>query len=638
MAIISVQNVSKYFGERLLFGGVSFELFPGDRAGLVGVNGCGKSTLLRMIQGTESCDEGQIARARGSTVGFMEQLTLKNDDTLLDSTLSEFSGLMRMEEELSRIADDIDHLPAERDRLIRRQDELTHEYQRLGGLTYRSRARSALMGLGFTDAELTRQVATMSGGERNKAQLARLLLREPDLLLLDEPTNYLDITALNYLEGFLSSYSGCYIVVSHDRYFLDKVTNRTLELTHCALRQDKGNYSRYLELKSTEQELLLRRYQRTTREIRRIEGIVEQQRRWGQEHNFVTAASKLKQIEKLRTTLVAPDRAEKGIGFSFHVNPMIGEEVLKTDKLKKSFNGRTLFSDVDIDIRRGERVFLMGANGCGKTTLLKLLSKREAADSGSFYLGAGVLPAYYDQTMTGLDGEETVLEHVRNVYPRMTDTELRTALGAFLFTGDAVFTRMCDASGGERARVQLMKLMMSGANFLMLDEPTNHLDIASREALENALAEHEGTLLVVTHDRYLVNKLADRVLFMDGGVISEYYGGYDEVAAELEKKSLAVKNEKPASDNSYKARRELRSAINQAQGRVKRLEESIEREEATLSALTREMATPEIATDYIKAAEYAERETEQRALIDGLYADWEKETAALAELTGQAEE
>ncbi|MBQ3108086.1 MAG: ABC-F family ATP-binding cassette domain-containing protein, partial [Clostridia bacterium] len=482
MALIAAHNLKKSFGTRTLFEDVTFELAPKEHAGLVGVNGCGKTTLFRILAGQESPDAGQVALNREAKISYMEQMELDLDRSLYGSALDAFAHLMEMELQLEEVNRKLTEGEGDLDALIRRQHSLQTRYEDGGGLTYRSRTRATLLGLGFTEAELEQPLSTMSGGQRSKAQLARVLLSGANLLLLDEPTNHLDIDSVNYLEDFLSSYPGAFIVISHDRYFLDKVTNRTLELENRRIESTNGNYSRHLELKASEREVALRHYQRTQREIRRIYGIVEQQRRWGQAHNFITAESKLKQAERLKATLVEPERDPESIRFHFTAREPGGNDVLMGENLKKSYGEKHLFHDVDLLIKKNERVFLLGPNGCGKTTLLRILTGREEPDAGTHRLGAKVQPAYYDQNISQMDPENTALQEVWDAYPRMRHTEVRNALATFLFKGDEVEKKIATLSGGEKARIQLLKMMLSGANLLLLDEPTNHLDIHSREA------------------------------------------------------------------------------------------------------------------------------------------------------------
>lgn len=641
MPVLAAHHIKKSFVERLLFEDISFEINEKDKVGLVGVNGCGKTTLFRILLGQEQPDEGTIYKNRGARVVSMTQSIENTDTSVYEATLAVFAPLMELETAMEEVNAALEHAPEkELDALVRRQHSLRERYEDGGGLTFRSRTRAALLGLGFTEAELQKPLSNMSGGERNKAQLARVLLSGANLLLLDEPTNHLDIDAIAWLEEYLRGYTGAFIVISHDRYFLDAVTNRTMEIKNTRFFLSEGNYTRHMELMADEQEMLRRKYLNTQKEIRRIESIVDQQRRWGQERNFITAASKQKQADRLRATLVAPERETEGIRFRFHADEVGGNDVLIAEGLSKAYEA-PVFRDVTLHVRKGERVFLLGPNGCGKTTLLRVLMRRERPDAGTFYFGAKVRPGYYEQHMTGLNDALSALEEVREAYPRMDDTAIRTALAAFLFRGDDVHKELGLLSGGERARVQLLKLMLSGANLLLLDEPTNHLDIASREALERALEEYDGTLLIVTHDRYLVDRLADRVLYLTEEGVEEYIGGYTEFLAERARRAMLHEahaqqpfQEEAAApkQNDYRAKKERQSALNRAAGEVRRAEERVASAEEELAALEAELALPDVASDYKKASELARTADEKRQALEGLYRKWEEAQAHLEEL------
>ncbi len=638
MPLLTVHNLKKSFVTRVLFENVSFEVESGDHIGFVGVNGCGKSTLFRILLGEEQADEGTVNIPGGTKIGSMNQNVSAEVCSLFDYVLQVFSELSAIEAETDRINSEIAAAGGDVDpKLIERQHALNEKYWADGGSTYRARTRSTLLGLGFTEDELSRSINSFSGGQRNKAQLAKLLLSDANLLLLDEPTNHLDISAIEWLENFLSAYRGSFIVISHDRYFLDKVTNRTMELKDRRLFISKGNYSRHLELRSTARELEMRQYLRTKKEIKRIEGIVEQQRRWGQERNFITAASKQKQADRLKATLVEPERDSASIHFHFEAKEVGGNDVLAAKKLAKSFDGKLVFRNVDMLIKKGEKVFLLGDNGCGKTTLLNILAGRMRPTEGSYYLGSHVEEAYYEQTMTSLDPEATVLREVWDrYYTTISHKDICNALAAFLFRGDEIEKQIKLLSGGEAARVQLLKLMLTKANLLLLDEPTNHLDIASREALEAALEGYNGTMLIVTHDRYLVNRLADRILHMTPNGLQEYIGGYDDyIAAVNESRAQADEQKRTQSRNAldYRERKQQQSILNRAKGEAARCEAAVSKAEAELDEINEELAKPYIASDYKKACALSEKAAEKRQQIDELYKKWEAAEERLAELT-----
>ena len=635
MPLLSVNGLKKSFVTRVLFDGLSFEIEKNDHIGFIGVNGCGKSTLFRILEGKEPYDEGVVSIPHDTVIGTMEQTVTEEDVPLYDYVLSVFEPLMNIERELDSVNARLESSEAD-EKLIARQHTLRERFEDGGGLTYRARTRSTLMGLGFTQEELEKRVSLFSGGQRNKAQLARVLLSNANLLLLDEPTNHLDIKAIEWLEDFLSGYRGAFIVISHDRYFLDRVTNGIFELKDLKLFKSKGNYSRHMELRSTARELERKRYLQTMKEIKRIEGMVEQQRRWGQEHNFVTAFHKQKAADRLRETLVEPERDSASIHFTFKAKEGGGNDAAVAKGLSKSFGNKLVFRNVDMLVKKGEKVFILGDNGCGKTTLLNILSGRMRPSGGVCYLGAHTEAAYYEQTMTGLDPENTVLQEVWDKYfNTISHKDIRNALGAFLFRGDEVEKKIGLLSGGEKARVQLLKLMLTRANLLLLDEPTNHLDIASREALENALDEYDGTVIVVTHDRYLVNRLADRILHMTADGMKEYIGGYDDYLEALKNDPQKERQEeKKISANAldYKEKKALKSELTKAQTAVSRAEKAIADAEQELENVNAELAKPYIASDYKKAGELSKSADELHARLDRLYKEWEEAEERLAEL------
>lgn len=640
MPLLAVSNIKKSFVERTLFEGISFEIDASDKVGLVGANGCGKTTLLNIISKRDVPDEGSVYISRDAVIGTMQQHTDDGENTLFESVLSVFDYLEQIERKLDEINAELERGEGSIDALIAKQHRLNEEYERQGGLTYKSRARAAALGLGFTEDDLSRPMSSFSGGQRNKVQLAKLLLSEANLLLLDEPTNHLDIESVEWLEDFLRSYRKAFIVISHDRYFLDKVTDKTIEIKDRTIYATNGNYSRHIEKRATDREIQMRQYLNTQKEIRRIYGIVEQQRRWGQERNFVTAASKLKQIERLKATLVEPERDLATVHFGFSAKEISGNDVLMGHGIRKSYGAKHVLNGIDLHVLKGERIFIVGANGCGKTTLLRILARTERPDAGYFNFGANVEAAYYDQTLSQLNDGNTVLNEAwDDHYLTMTQTQIRSTLAAFLFRGDDIEKKVGCLSGGEKARLQLLKLMLSKANLLLLDEPTNHLDIASREALERALENYGGTMIVVTHDRYLINRLADKVLYMDNGVVSEHIGGYDELMEDLERKKVETVVEADAHrprQNDYRAQKERQSAINRQKGEVRRSEERIAALEGEIAAMEKELAKPTVASDYKKAGELSAKIDSRRAELNGLYEAWDEAQRKLDEMEGKS--
>lgn len=626
MIVLSGNDISVSFGGETLFHDVNFRLEENGRAGLVGVNGCGKTTLMHVINGRQEAETGGISKAAGIKLGCMEQYVIRDDNiTLYDEVLEIFRPLIDAENELADIAVAID-TGDHSEQTLSRQMQLQERFEREGGLTYKSMTCSALVGLGFSEDDFNKPISVMRGGQKSKAQLAKLLLSGSNILLLDEPTNHLDITACEWLEKFLTEYKGAYIVISHDRYFLDKVTDTTFEMENRTLREYKGNYTRYLELKAEAREAQQRVYDRTVKEINRIEGIVEQQKRWGQEHNFITAASKQKQADRLKETLEKPEDLPEAIKFTFRAKEGGANDVLTAKGLSKSFDGTAVFTNAELDIKKNTTTFILGENGCGKTTLLKILTGEYQADSGEYKFGNNIQFGYYDQAQTDLDPSKTVIDEVWDRYPGMTQTQVRSALAQFLFKGDDVFKNVGKLSGGEKARVSLLKLMLSKANMLLLDEPTNHLDIHSREALENALASYGGTLLIVSHDRYLINKLADRIVWLGKTGTVNIDGNYDRY---IELKEAKAQSEQAVQvkaaegkKNDYKERKERESTLRKLSGALKRCEQAIDEIGLKTAELAQQMSQPEIATDYEKTSALAQEIEALKEKEEALTAEW----------------
>lgn len=638
MAILTVHSLSLSFGEVPVLQNVSFQLQKAQRVGLVGVNGSGKTSLFKTLTGEYAPDAGSITFGKDTVLGYMEQHVCRNQRiSAFEEVLSVFAPLLRMERELEDLSALLESASAgeELQALIQRQSDRQERFQEAGGLTFRSRVKSTLAGLGFAPEQMDQPVGVLSGGQKAKLQLAKMLLSGANLLLLDEPTNHLDIQAVEWLEGFLAAYPGAYIVISHDRYFLDKVTDLTLELEACRLTPYKGNYSRYLELRQEHRLAQQRVYESTQREIQRIEGIIEQQRRWNQERNYVTIASKQKQIDRLAATLEKPPEEPDAIRFQFHASRRSGDEVLTAQGLSLSFGGPKLFEGVDLEIRRGEKVFLIGPNGCGKTSLFKILLGQYAPDTGFVRLGAALDLGYYEQSQQSLHDEKTVMDEIWDEHPQMTQTQVRNALAVFLFTGEEVFKAVGALSGGERARVLLLKLMLSKANFLLLDEPTNHLDISSREALEEALLGYDGTLFIVSHDRYLINKLADKLYVLGPQGARLYRGNYDAYVEqrEQEAQSAPQEQEKPQAlgkgGAAYKERKARESQLRKKRTALKRLEEAIEENEAQAAQREAELQDPAVAADYERVTQLSEEIAQLHQEGERLLEEWTELSAEL---------
>ena len=634
MARLAAQRISKYFGERALFTDLSVEIGDGDKIGLVGDNGCGKTTLLRILMGEESVDGGEVVKYRDTVIGYMEQHTCREESrTLWDEVESVFAPVMAMERELAELNAAIESGEPTAQQL-ERQLRLREQFEAAGGLYYKSRVRATLLGLGFPESAFSTPVGVLSGGQRSKAAMGRLLLAQTNLLLLDEPTNHLDIPSVEWLEEYLRGYTGAVVVISHDRYFLDRVTTRTMELKNGRLYVTDGSYSVHKERREKDREIEEKHYKTAMQEIRRIEENITLLKQWNREKSIRAAESREKRVERLKQELVAPEEENKTIRFSFTAAQVSGNEVLTAGGLRMGFDGRELFRDASMQLFRGERVFLLGPNGCGKTTLLKIIADRLSPLAGFVRLGAKVTVGYYDQVQQGLDVKKTALQELWDAYPHKTETEIRSAMAAFLFRGDDVYKTIGVMSGGERARLLLLKLMLAGDNLLLLDEPTNHLDIASREALEDALADYDGTILAVSHDRYFINRMASRVVqFTSDGLLP---GGnnYDAYTAAREQAAAAKPKaeEKPPKENDYKRRKERESAIRRLQTAVRRAEERVGELEAEIGELNVQLDDPAVAADYARLTELTERLTECNRLLEETMTQWEQSQSRLDEL------
>lgn len=631
MPALSVRNLTMTFIERNLFTDVSFDVEERDKVGFIGANGVGKTTLFKILNGEISPVSGTVTFSKNVRPGYMEQHACNNPRAdVYHELLSVFDYLSDMETEISALAHQIDNKSGNLDELVERQTMLIEQFERAGGLTYKSRTRSALLGLGFSENDFTMPVGNLSGGQRSKLCLAKLLLSQSNMLLLDEPTNHLDIDAIAWLEGFLRDFKGAMIIISHDRYFLDNVTNKTIELEHNRAMVYKGSYSEFVKKKESVNESLKNKYEHDLKEIKRIEGIVEQQKRWGQAHNFITAASKQKEADRIKDQLVAPESELETLRMHFEPRCESGNDVLICKNLAKSFDDKQLFKNVDIHIRKGERVFIIGGNGCGKTTLFRILMGKTPMDSGEYDYGANVEIGYFDQMQQNLDLSKTALDEVWDTFPNMTQTEVRSALASFLFKGDEVFKPLSKMSGGERARVSLLKLMLKGSNFLLLDEPTNHLDASSREELEKTLLDYSGTMLIVSHDRYFINKIADRILLLTNNGVKEYLGNYDyyleRTTAEKQgvvlTESKKEKKEKP--QNDYFLQKQKQSEERKRQTKLKKAEAEIERLDEEIAKTQELLSSEEVAADYEKLMELSKLLEDLQKQQEEQYEIWEE--------------
>ncbi len=627
--LIKLDNISKYFGSRALFENISFEISEGEKIGFMGENGIGKTTLIKIMTEEIPHDDGIITKNNNLKIGYLSQQAPENKNTtVFEEVLSAYSKLIELERKIDDVTLDISLGDGDLSKLTELQHKLSAEYEKEGGFVYKSMARSTLIGLGFTEDDFTKNLSMLSGGEKTRVMLAKLLLSDCNLLLLDEPTNHLDIQSVEWLEDFLISYKGACLVISHDRYFLDKVTTKTFELFENKIYSFNGSYSVYQKKRSEMFDAIAKKYEMTLQEIERIESIIKQQRQWNRERNIKTAESKQKSIDRLSKTLVAPPSEHDKISFEFRADKTGGNDVVSVNEVSVSYDGKRLFDKLSFGIKRGERIFLLGANGCGKSSLFKAMLGL-IDHTGNVRLGSNISVGYYDQHQSDLSPDKTIFDEVYDAYPDKTITEIRNACAAFLFYGEDVFKKISTLSGGEKARVSLIKLMMSGSNFLMLDEPTNHLDISSKEALENSFAEYTGTMFIVSHDRYFINRLADKIFYMDSAGIKEYLGNYDYfISKKTETQAISIKSEK---NNSYKQEKEERARLRKLQNALSRTEQEIEETESEIAHFESLLSTPEIATDYTEAVKISGQLEDAKQLLSQLMDDWEKITVELEE-------
>lgn len=619
MSLINLHNVSKSFGERVLFENVNLNIEPNMKIGFIGENGVGKTTLFRVMQKTEDCD-GEITCSGALSIGVMEQMQPDSDrTTAFDYVCEVFERLISIEKELDFVRKKLENGAENTEELIKKQDKLNERFIADGGLVFRARVRSMLLGLGFSETEIALSLNSLSGGQKTRLSLARTLLSDANLYLLDEPTNHLDIPSVKFLEDFLRGCGKAFIVISHDRYFLDKTTNITVELENAHLTLYSGSYSEFVKKKKAAAEAQRKKYENTMAEIHRIEGIIAQQKQWNRERNIKTAEHKQKSIDRLKETLEAPPEHTDAIRFSFNSLRRSGNDVLTVNGISKSYGEKKLFENVSFDIKRGERVFVIGPNGCGKSTLYFML-KNQMHENEQIHCGTNVDCAFFDQSRNDIQSGKTVEQQLWDIYPRLDRTEIRNALAAFLFRGDDVLKRTEALSGGEKARLSLLEIMMTGANFLLLDEPTNHLDIRSKEALEEAISGFDGTVFIISHDRYLINKMADKLLVFENGGITTYRMSYDEYVerhapTEDTGKQTPKKEKKEKSD--YLLQKERQSTKRKLTTAVKRAEENVALCEARVTELRDEINAA--GSDFEKMARLGtlleEKEKEEAELM-----------------------
>lgn len=625
--ILSCRDICKEFPENMVLSHVSFHLEDREKAALVGINGAGKTTLLRIIAGEISADAGEVVFAKGKTFGYLPQNAgLSSNNTIYDELLSVREDLISLERRLKElelaIAEGADET------LMEQYSLLTHRFETDGGYLYKSTLTGVLKGLGFTEEEFSKPVSTLSGGQKTRVALGKLLLLSPDLIILDEPTNHLDMHSIVWLENYLLNYKGAVLVVSHDRYFLDKIAGSVIELEQSRATSFSGSYSDYAAKKEQLRSARLHAYMNQQKELRRQEEVIEKLRSFNREKSVKRAESREKQLNKVEI-LEKPAEIKSDMRLVLTPRLQSGNDVLTVEGLSKSFGSQILFENAAFSLKRGEHVAIIGDNGTGKTTLLKILNGLLPADSGTFRLGANVEIGYYDQEHHVLHPEKTLFEEISDEYPYLSNTEIRNVLAAFLFTGEEVFKQIKDLSGGEKGRVSLAKLMLGNANFLILDEPTNHLDIQSKEILEDALNSYEGTVLYVSHDRYFINRTASRILELSDSSFLNYLGNYDYY---LEKKVLpsptAPLPSRPepesASKLDWQQQKEEQARLRKKENDLKKCEEAISDLEARQNGLAEEMNRPEIAADAVKLQEIAKEQAGISKELEKLYEEWEK--------------
>ena len=654
--ILACQNISKSFGTDTIIQNVSFHVEDNEKTAIVGINGAGKSTLLKIIVGELAPDSGEVTVAKGKTIGYLAQYQDKDsNETIYNEVLHACDALIEKEEKLRKMEEDMQHVSAdELEKYMEQYNRFSHAFELEGGLTFRSEINGVLKGLGFSENDFGKKMSELSGGQKTRVALGRLLVTKPDIIMLDEPTNHLDMASIAWLENYLLNYKGAVIIVAHDRYFLDRIVTKVVEISRHTATVFSGNYTAYARQKEIQRESLLRQYYNQQREIKHQEEVISKLKSFNREKSIKRAESREKALDKI-------ERIEKPIDekTDMHITlePEItsGNDVLSVKGLSKSYEHK-LFSNIDFQIKRGEKVALIGNNGTGKTTILKIINGIVDADAGEIKLGSNVEIGYYDQEHQNLDPDKTLFDEIADAYPNLKATKIRNVLAAFLFTDDDVFKRIRDISGGERGRVSLAKLMLSNANFLILDEPTNHLDIVSKEILESAINSYTGTVLYVSHDRYFINKTASRILDLKNETILNYIGNYDYYLEKKEVQELAafgtatqdradnsaakgnvIVSDETGENNgteqisgggkqklSWEEMKKQQAAKRKLENELKRTEDEIAKREAKLEALNDELSKPEVASNSYELNKIHEEQMQEEAALEELYAKWEE--------------
>lgn len=634
--ILACQNICKAFGDNEVLKNASFHIEEREKAAIVGINGAGKSTLLKIIIGEMSADDGQTVINKGASIGYLAQhQEMQSGNTIFDELLTVKQDVLDLEARIRSMELSMKQVQgAELQELMDQYARLSHEFEQKNGYAWKSEITGVLKGLGFAEEDFSKHVDTLSGGQKTRVSLGKLLLSKPDIIMLDEPTNHLDMGSITWLETFLMNYQGAVLIVSHDRYFLNRVVTKVIEIDQGQVTTFMGNYSDYAQKKAMLREAQMQAYLNQQREIKHQEEVIAKLKSFNREKSIKRAESREKMLDKLEV-LDKPTEVKADMHIELEPRVVSGNDVLTVLGLSKAFPPQTLFTDLDFEIKRGERVALIGSNGTGKTTILKILNQVIPADAGEVHLGSRVQIGYYDQEHHVLHMEKTVFEELSDAYPTLTNTKIRNVLAAFLFTGDDVFKRIKDLSGGERGRVSLAKLMLSEANFLILDEPTNHLDIVSKEVLEDALNHYTGTVLFVSHDRYFINTVATRILDLENQGLTNYIGNYDYylekketmvnfTAAPSETVSVAETTADTDSKLDWKQQKEQQAQLRKKQNELKKVESRIEELENRDKEIDGELEKKEVFTNVAEVTKLSKEKDAIQTELEELYEKWEE--------------
>ena len=627
--VLACNNISKSFGIDEIIKNASFHIEEREKAAIVGINGAGKTTLLRIIMGEYQADSGEVIIAKDRTIGYLAQhQKLSGDNTIYDELLSVKKDIIELEQKIRRLELEMHSKEGvELEAVMEAYSKSTHQFELQNGYAYKSEVVGVLKGLGFDESDFEKKMNTLSGGQKTRVALGRLLLSKPDIIMLDEPTNHLDMNSIAWLENYLVNYDGSVIIVAHDRYFLDKVVTKVIEVERGIVSVFSGNYSDYAAKKKQLMDAKLKEYYNQQRDIKHQEEVIAKLKSFNREKSIKRAESREKLLDKIEV-IDKPITEQETMHFKLEPANESGNDVLSVEGLSKAFGGNRLFDNVSFEIKKGEKVALIGNNGTGKTTILKIINHIIEADAGKLKLGANVEIGYYDQEHNVLHMDKTAFDEIGDAYPDMTNTQIRNMLACFLFTGDDVFKKISDLSGGERGRVSLAKLMLSNANFLILDEPTNHLDIMSKEILESALNRYTGTVLYVSHDRYFINKTASRIMELSANTVTNYIGNYDyylekrDILAPKEVKQVSSEKNTAVKDD-WKAQKEEQAKLRKRQNDIAKIEKSIEQLEKDNSELDEQLALPEVYSDVKQLMKLNEKKQEIEKKLEKLYEDWE---------------